>query len=72
MLMNLLQVGNRFNREAEMATDNVLLILAVIGVMFISTVVIIAFLTMRNRLLESFLEVNNLREDELHRNNNPL
>jgi hypothetical protein len=70
--MNLLQVGNRFNREAEMATDNVLLILAVIGVMFISTVVIIAFLTMRNRLLESFLEVNNLREDELHRNNNPL
>jgi hypothetical protein len=70
--MNLLQVGYRFNREAEMATDSVLIILAVIGVMFISTVVIIAFLTIRNRLLKSFLEVNNLRKDELHRNNNTL
>jgi hypothetical protein len=55
-----------------MATDSVLLILAVIGVMFISTVAIIAFLSMRNRLLESFLEVNNLWEDELHGNNNLL
>lgn len=64
MLMNLLQVGNRFNREAEMATDSVLQILAVIGVVFISTVVIVAFLTIRNRLLKSFVEVNNLREDE--------
>jgi hypothetical protein len=62
--MNLLQVGNRFNREAEMATDSVLQILAVIGVVFISTVVIVAFLTIRNRLLKSFVEVNNLREDE--------
>jgi hypothetical protein len=64
VLMNLLQVGNRFNREAEMATDSVLQILAVIGVVFISTVVIVAFLTIRNRLLKSFVEVNNLREDE--------
>lgn len=64
MLMNLLQVGNRFKQEQEMATDSILQILAVIGVMFVSAVLIVAFLTIRKCLLKSFVEANNQQEDE--------